>query len=338
MIIPVKLGKDSYEVIIERGILHHAGELLDLNRRVFIVTDSGVPRQYADTVAEQCKNVSIETIPMGERSKSYEMLQQLHSCMLKNGLSRKDCVVAVGGGVVGDLAGFAAATYMRGIDFYNIPTTVLSQVDSSVGGKTAINLDGVKNIIGAFWQPKRVLIDPDTLFTLPARHISNGLAEALKMAMTSDADLFVLFEENDPTEHLDEIIAASIRIKSAVVQADERETGLRKILNYGHTIGHGIESFEGLHGLLHGECVALGMLPMCGESARKRLIPVLEKLNLPICISLDIEKTYQALVHDKKADGEKVTVTFVNEPGSYQMREILLNDLKKKMEIISENK
>ena len=335
MILQVSLGDNTYDIFLERGVIDQAGKLLDLDRRVFIVTDSGVPNQYAETVAAQCREPFVEIVPMGEGSKSYPVLQMLHGRMLQAGFSRKDCVVTVGGGVVGDLAGFAAATYMRGIDFYNIPTTVLSQVDSSVGGKTAINLDGVKNVIGAFWQPKRVLIDPNTLKTLSRRHISNGLAEALKMAMTSDAELFRLFEEKDPTEHLDEIIAASVRIKAAVVEADEKEASLRRILNFGHTIGHGIESYESLHGLYHGECVALGMIPMCGKEARARLLPILKKLNLPTHYPLDVEKVYQSMIHDKKAVGEKVNVIFVHEPGCYEMREVPLRELKEKIQIIS---
>ena len=335
MIIPLNLDSKSYQIHIERGIMARAGELLNLDRRVFIVTDEGVPARYAETIAAQCREPAIETVPMGEGSKSYSALEHLHSRMLQLRFSRKDCVVAVGGGVVGDLAGFAAASYMRGIDFYNIPTTVLSQVDSSVGGKTAINLDGVKNTIGAFWQPRAVLIDPETLSTLPKRQISNGLAEALKMAMTSDMRLLSLFEEEEPAKRIDEIIAGSIRIKSAVVEADEKETGLRRILNFGHTIGHGIESFEELHGLCHGECVALGMIPMCGSEARARLLPILEKLGLPTSLSMDIGKVYDAMTHDKKADGDRVTVIFVRTPGSYEMKEIPLSELKERLSIIA---
>ncbi len=336
MIIPVNLGADSYEIRIERGILKKAGELLDLERRVLVVTDGGVPAGYAEAIAAQCREAAVETVPAGEGSKSYEMLRRLHSRMLAEGFSRKDCVVAVGGGVVGDLAGFAAATYMRGVDFYNVPTTALSQVDSSVGGKTAIDLDGVKNVIGAFWQPKAVLIDPDTLATLPDRRVSEGLAEALKMSLTSDAKLFGIFEKRDPKRELDGVIAASVRIKSAVVEADEREAGLRRILNFGHTIGHGIESCGELHELSHGECVALGMIPMCGEELRKRLIPILKKLDLPVKCPLDAEKVYAAMLHDKKADGGNVVAIFVDEPGKYEIREVRLSELKKRIELIAQ--
>ena len=167
MTIHMNLGKDSYDILVERGIIAKAHEHLNLNRRVLVVTDTGVPAEYAETVAALCKESVICNLEMGEASKSLEGFGRLLSAMLEHSFSRKDCVVAVGGGVVGDLAGFAASAYMRGIDFYNIPTTLLSQIDSSIGGKTAINFGGVKNIVGAFYQPKKVLIDPDLLKTLP---------------------------------------------------------------------------------------------------------------------------------------------------------------------------
>ena len=195
MTIFMNLGEDSYDIVVQRGILSKANEYLELDRRVLVVTDSGVPECYAKAVADQCKNSVICTLEQGEGSKSLEAFGRLLQVMLDNGFSRKDCVVAVGGGVVGDISGFAASAYMRGIDFYNIPTTLLSQIDSSIGGKTAINLGSVKNIVGAFYQPKKVLIDPDLLTTLPARQISNGLAEAVKMALTSDEELFDIFED-----------------------------------------------------------------------------------------------------------------------------------------------
>ena len=320
MTIHMNLGADSYDIVVERGILAKAGQYLNLNRRVLVVTDSGVPAEYARTVAEQCKTPVIYTVDMGEDSKSLETFGVLLQTMLAHGFSRKDCVVAVGGGVVGDLAGFVASAYMRGVDFYNMPTTLLSQIDSSIGGKTAINFGGVKNIVGAFYQPKKVLIDSDLLKSLPKRQISNGLAEAIKMALTSDETLFHIFEEKEIDCHLDEIIIRSLNIKKEVVEQDEKEAGLRKILNFGHTIGHGIESSEGMSELYHGECVALGMLPMCSENIRPRVIAVLEKCNLYREMAYDWEKITEAAFHDKKADGDTVTVTLVNEVGSFEMK------------------
>ena len=317
MTIHMNLGCDSYDIIVERGILSDADKHLDLNRRVLIVTDSGVPAEYARTVADKCKNSFICTVSEGEGSKSLEVFEKLLQTMLENGFSRKDCVVAVGGGVVGDLSGFAASAYMRGIDFYNIPTTLLSQIDSSIGGKTAINLGGVKNIVGAFYQPKKVLIDPELLSSLPPRQISNGLAEAIKMALTSDRELFDILENGDIEKSIDEIIIRSLNIKKDVVEKDERESGLRKILNFGHTVGHGIEASSELY---HGECVALGMIPMCGEAIRPRVIEVLKKCDLYREIEYDWEKITEAAFHDKKADGDTVTITTVETVGAFELK------------------
>lgn len=320
MTIHMNLGKDSYDILVERGILAKAHEHLNLNRRVLVVTDTGVPAEYAETVAALCKESVICTLEMGEASKSLEGFGRLLSAMLEHSFSRKDCVVAVGGGVVGDLAGFAASAYMRGIDFYNIPTTLLSQIDSSIGGKTAINFGGVKNIVGAFYQPKKVLIDPDLLKTLPPRQISNGLAEAIKVGLTSDEKLFDIFENGEIGSCLDEIIIRALMVKKNVVEQDEREAGLRKILNFGHTVGHGIESGGGMAELYHGECVALGMIPMCGEAVRPRLIEVLKKCGLYREMTYDWDRIAAAAFHDKKADGGSVTVTTVSEVGSFEMK------------------
>ena len=329
MTLRMELGTRSYDIVVERGSLQKAASLLDLDRKCLIVTGALVPKAYAETVAEQCAEPVIVTVDSGEGSKSFAVLEKLCSTMLAHDFHRGDCVVAVGGGVIGDLAGFAAASYMRGIDFYNLPTTVLSQVDSSIGGKTAINLDGVKNIVGAFWQPKKVLIDPDTLKTLPARQFSNGLAEAIKMACTSDAELFALLEQNDPADVIDEVILGSLRIKKAIVEQDEKEAGLRKMLNFGHTVGHGIESTGAL---LHGECVALGMLPMCSEPVRARLIPVLKKAGLPTEAAFDREAVWEAMRHDKKSSGGTTDIVLVDEIGRGRIERVTAEELRRRFD------
>lgn len=318
MTISMNLGENSYDIIVERGVLAHADQYLNLDRRVLVVTDSGVPARYAQTVAAGCKDGIICTVEQGEGSKSLDTFATLLQTMLDHGFSRKDCVVAVGGGVVGDLAGFAASAYMRGVDFYNIPTTLLSQIDSSIGGKTAVNFGGVKNSVGAFYQPKRVLIDPDLLSTLPPRQLSNGLAEAVKMALISDEELFALFENEDIAAHLDTVILRSLHVKKNVVEQDERESGLRRVLNFGHTVGHGIETSGA--DLYHGECVALGMLPFCAEAIRPRVIAVLKKCGLYRTLAYDWEAIAAAAFHDKKADGDAVTVIAVNEIGQFEMK------------------
>ena len=322
MIIRMELGDSSYDIVLERGCLKKAGELLNLDRKVFILTDDGVPAQYAETVAGQCREPHIHTVAHGEGSKSFAVLEELLTQMLELGFTRGDCVCSVGGGVVGDLGGFTAACYMRGIDFYNIPTTILSQVDSSIGGKTAVNLGGVKNIVGAFWQPRKVLIDPDTLDTLSDRQKSSGLAEAVKAGLIADPVLFAMFEDyaagGAPLD-LEKVIAASLMVKKNVVEQDERESGVRKILNFGHTIGHGIESVTGL---LHGECVAMGMIPMCSPAVRSRLIPVLGALRLPARVHADPAEVYKAVLHDKKMGDGFVSIVSVDTVGRYKIQNV----------------
>ena len=331
MIVSIKTGGGSYDVVLQQGCAGQAGHYLELRRRVLIVTDDGVPAAYAAAVAACCAAPHICTVPQGEGSKSIAVWQQLLETMQQQGFGRGDCVVAVGGGVVGDLAGFAASAYMRGIDFYNIPTTVLAQVDASVGGKTALNLGGIKNSIGAFYPPKAVLADLALLATLSRRQVANGLAEAVKIALTSDETLFRLFETEDPSAHLPEIICRSVCLKKAVIEADEKETGQRKILNFGHTIGHAIESVQGADGLLHGECVALGMLPMCSENVRARLLPVLRRLGLPVTCQFDREAVYRALLHDKKAAADGITVVETQRVGSCRLRTAAPEELAEKL-------
>ena len=328
MVLHLELQEHSYDIRVERGLLSHIGEYLNLKRRVLIVTDEGVPAEYARTVAAQCQSPVVETVPQGEGSKSFAVLERLCSRMLEAGFTRSDCVVAVGGGVIGDLAGFAAACFMRGIDFYNIPTTLLSQVDSSIGGKVAVNLSGVKNCVGAFHQPRAVMIDPDTLATLPPRQVANGMAEAIKMSLTSDADLFGIFERGEAFDRIEEVIIASLKIKKAVVEQDEKETGLRRILNFGHTLGHGIESAEALHGLYHGECIALGMLPMCADTVRARLLAVLKQVGLPTVSPVEPETVLGFISHDKKCAGKQISVVYVPAVGAFEIQQREVSDFR----------
>lgn len=330
MIVKVNLLNAPYEIKIENGIIMRAGSELNLNRKVLIVTDSGVPSEYAKTVKDQCKEGYIETVEQGEDSKSLSTFERLQMALLSHNFSRKDCVVAVGGGVVGDLSGFVASTYMRGIDFYNIPTTVLSSVDSSVGGKTAVNLGQVKNIVGTFYQPKKVLIDPDCLNSLSDRLISNGLAEAVKMAAAFDEELFESFEKGFSKEKLPEIIAKSVDLKRKVVEEDEKESGLRKVLNFGHTLGHGYELTSNGE-LLHGESVALGMLMMCSDEVKERLLKVYKNLKLPSFYDIDIDKAIEAVSHDKKSNGSKITCVVVEKIGSFEFKDMTTDELKEKM-------
>ncbi len=339
MIIPVKLGERSYDVVIEKGIFNSAEKELKLKRKVLIVTDDGVPFEYAKRISRKCEKSWISVIKSGENHKNLRTMEKLFALMLEKGFTRKDCVVAVGGGIVGDLAGFTAASYMRGIDFYNIPTTVLSCVDSSVGGKTAVNFGGVKNIIGAFWQPKKVLIDVELLHSLPERQISNGLAEAVKMALTFDKDFFEVFRKFDvekaglstDDDFLQEVIARSVQLKADVVEKDEKEAGLRKVLNFGHTIGHGIELCSRGR-LYHGECVALGMLCMSSEEVRGELLPILKKLKLPVSCRVNYKKALECVSHDKKGSGSTISCVLVKEAGTFELKDMTLEEIGQRMQ------
>ena len=329
MILPIKHSEGEYDIVIERGALDKISSYLNLNRKVLILTDSGVPTEYSGKVCSFCAFGYIYTIPEGEKSKSFDCYREILSFMAEKSFTRTDCVVAVGGGVCGDLGGFVASTYMRGVDFYNVPTTLLSQVDSSIGGKVAIDLCGFKNIVGAFYQPKKVVIDSNTLKTLDKRQVSAGLCESIKMAATCDKELFELIEKSTSLESdIDEIIIKSLKIKGDVVEKDPKEKGLRKVLNFGHTIGHAVESDESLGGLLHGECVAIGMIPMCAPSVQARLRAVLEKYGLPTAIHKEADTLISYIARDKKAKGEKITVIFVEEIGLFEMKDIPINGMK----------
>lgn len=317
--IRMELGEQSYDIHVGSGILSYLDTLINLERRIFIVTDSGVPREYAERVAALCRDSQILVIEQGEASKNLDTFAEICSQMLSFGMQRKDAVVAVGGGVVGDISGFAAASYMRGIDFYNIPTTLLSQVDSSIGGKVAVDFEGVKNIIGAFHQPKAVVIDTDVLKTLDKRQLAAGLAEAVKMSVTSDRELFELIEAGLWKTDIQKLIIRALLIKKSVVEADEREGSLRRILNFGHTFGHGVEAVSGLY---HGECVAIGMLPMCSPAVRKRLIPVLREMGLPTGFDGNIEGALDFMRHDKKGEGDFTYAVFSDEIGGFRIEKL----------------
>ena len=330
----MNLGERSYDIILKNGALENLYQFARLDRKVAVVTDSGVPAEYAQRVADQCRESTIITVPQGEASKSFKILESVLRQMLEFNMGRGDLVVAVGGGVVGDLAGFAAAIYMRGIDFINCPTTTLSMIDSSIGGKTAVDLGDTKNIVGAFWQPKLVIVDPATLSTLPRRHYINGLAEAVKAGLLADPELFAIFEKGDIDTQISEIIYRSLRFKKNVVEQDETERGMRKALNFGHTIGHGIEAVKGIKGrrtvgLFHGECVALGMLPMIESKAlQKRVRAVYRRIGLPTRTTYNKEKVLAEMLHDKKTQGGQITVIKVPGLGCWRAETIPVEGLR----------
>lgn len=323
-----KIKDINYPIIIERNALNKVNEYFNLdNKKVLIVTDDGVPKKYLETIEAKIDNAYTYVIKQGEASKNFDNYKNILEFMVKNKFTRTDCVIALGGGVVGDLSGFVSGSYMRGITFYNIPTTLLSQVDSSIGGKCAIDFLGVKNNIGCFNSPACVLIDPTTLDTLSDRQKSAGLAEVIKMALTSNKDLFEYILNNDAFSNIDYVIKEALEIKKYVVENDPFEENLRKVLNFGHTIGHAIESLSNGN-LLHGECVSLGMTYMIDKSIKNVLIEALSKYNLPTNTNIDIEKIIDLIKVDKKASGNMVSIVYVKTIGSFEFRKIKIDELK----------
>ena len=329
MKIPVSTQNNGYDIILERGVLSTLANLINLKRKCLIVTDDNIPTSYIDTIKNQCKEAYVYVIKHGENSKNIKNFEKILKYLVENNFTRTDCIIALGGGVVGDLAGFVASAYMRGIAFYNIPTTLLSMVDSSIGGKTAIDFCGIKNIIGAFYQPSAVIIDPDTLRTLKKRQIHAGLVEAIKMALCFDKDLFyTIYESKKLNKDIDEIIYRSLLIKRSVVEADEKENNIRKSLNFGHTIGHVIEAKYSPK-YLHGEAVGMGMMYFLSKAIKEKLLYLLKKYALPTAVDLSYEDAIELIKHDKKASSDIISIIYVNEVGKYEIRKEKIEELKK---------
>lgn len=335
----------GYDIQIGRNLLGDAArrcvECTPL-QHVIVITDDNVSPIYGETVHRQFVTSGIAadllSVPAGESSKSIEVATRLWTEILAGGTTRESTIVAVGGGMVGDLAGFVAASFARGLNFIQIPTTLLAQVDSSVGGKVAINLPSAKNMVGFFWQPKLVLADLDALDTLPQREYVAGLAEVVKYGMIADPSLFAQLESEIDSiltkdkSVLQSIVARCCQIKARVVREDERETtGRRAALNYGHTIGHALESIAGYGQLLHGEAIAIGMHCAAILAAERKMIPealvarqahLLSAFGLPISApEVDALELWKVVVQDKKTDASGVRFILPNQLGNVQFVE-----------------
>lgn len=332
----VPLPGRAYEICIERGILNEAGALcrgvLPKAQKLALVTDCNVAVLYGDSVEKSLKQAGFTVhrvvIPAGERSKSMEMLEHLYEEFIAFGLTRTDAVVALGGGVVGDLAGFAAATIMRGVDFIQIPTTLLAQVDSSVGGKVAVDLPSGKNLVGAFWQPKLVLMDPDCLETLSDAVFHDGMAEVIKYGCILDRDFFDRLVEcggrRGVMAQIESVLSTCCGIKADVVVQDEHDTGLRMLLNFGHTLGHAYEQAYHYETYTHGQAVAAGMvaaaelgkaLGMTPPDAAERIRAAVRCYGLPEEIACSMEAYRSAIGLDKKGDGDQIHVVMLERLG-----------------------
>ena len=352
-IVTIDLGARSYDIFIGLDLIAQIDDYIPeelAGRRVFIVTDENV-RSYAQGIAEAVRGAGavfcdVMVLPAGEKTKSYENLQKVQEWMLENTVQRKSLVMAVGGGVIGDLAGFAASTVLRGVPYVQVPTTLLSQVDSSVGGKTGINTRYGKNLVGSFYQPEGVVADLNTLETLPKRELLAGYAEVVKYGLLGDYDFFVWLEENgadvvalEPFA-LAQAIETSCRAKAAIVEADEHEAGKRALLNLGHTFGHALEAAAGYDGsLLHGEGVSIGMvmafdlsvrMGLCAADDLDRVRAHFLSVGLPVeasAIKASVDDLIDSMRRDKKVVGDKMTFILVGAIGEAFITQDVPEDL-----------
>ncbi len=343
----VRLGDRTYSILIGSGIFDKTGSTLSKvakSKRVAIISNRKVDKLFGgicrNSLEKSGFNVSTLALPDGERFKNLAQIEKIYKFLVKENFDRSDTIVALGGGVVGDMAGFAAATYMRGITFVQAPTTLLAQVDSSVGGKTGVDFPGGKNLIGAFYQPATVIADISALQTLPEREFRCGMAEVIKYGIIKDRNLFSFLEKNvgiirkRKVSPLKKIVAASCRIKADVVERDEREAGVRALLNYGHTFGHAIETALGFQKLKHGEAVAIGMVQAARFSCRvglasdatvKKISNLIKAYGLPVSMpaSLTPQEVVAGMKHDKKIICGRIRFVLIKNIGDSVIEENL---------------
>ncbi len=333
----------KYDILIKNGIVHQCGELIRpvvRGQNCLVVTDSNVEPLYLDIVVESLKNagftVKSHTFLAGEESKTLRTVEDMLGAFASAGLTRTDFAVALGGGVVGDLTGFAAAVYQRGIDYIGIPTTLLSQIDSSVGGKTGCDLVYGKNLAGAFHSPKAVLIDPECLNTLPQKFFSDGLAEAIKYGVIKSKSLFDRIVNEDAHSFIIDLIKECVSIKRDIVENDFFENGDRILLNFGHTIGHSIEKYYNFKDITHGEAVGIGMVIMalaaekngdCDKGVAKLITTALHKYNLPATTAIDMKKLCDGAFNDKKRRGSDIKIVIPKSIGVCAVKTLPCNNL-----------
>ncbi len=335
----------SYDILIGSGLLDKAGEYISAaitSRHVCVVTDDTVDALYSarmmSTLAKNGFSAVKFVFPHGEASKCHKTLIQLYDFLADNGFTRSDALIALGGGVTGDLTGFAAASYMRGIGFVQVPTTVLAQTDSSVGGKTAVDITGGKNLVGAFYQPQLVLCDTDTLDTLTPEFFADGMAEVVKYGMIKSRELFDILSEKDIRGNLEDIITRCVSIKAQVVENDEREKGERMLLNFGHTLGHAIEKYYNYTGMSHGYAVSIGMSVfthiaerrgMCDPGVADKLDGLLKKCGLPLTTDAPMDVLYKNSLGDKKRLSSGMNIIICSDIGTSSVCSMSIDEYEK---------
>lgn len=339
MELKVDLKDRSYPIIIEKGLINRVSEEIRKvykGKKIFIITDDNVNKYYGGKISEELKKndfeVKLLALKPGEQTKNFNTLSIVYNELLDFNLTRSDLIIALGGGVIGDLAGFVASTYLRGVDFVQIPTSLLAQVDSSVGGKVAVDLDRGKNLVGSFYHPKFVLIDPEVLNTLDNRFFIDGMAEVIKYGCIKDKQFFDYLEKMENNQQLinnmEVVIHKCCDIKRQVVENDEKDKGERMLLNFGHTLGHAIEQYYNYTKYSHGEGVAIGMYVISKISEEKgltkkgtsqRIKDILVKYNLPYELDVNIEETLEAINLDKKKLGNDLNVIILKEIGNSEI-------------------
>lgn len=338
----------SYQILIEKGLLKKAGQLIGeviKPKKIIVISDENVRGLYFQTLRASLEESGFEVIEHviepGEKSKTLSNMEKICEKMAQENMSRSDAVVALGGGVVGDLSGFVASSYMRGVDFIQIPTTLLSQVDSSVGGKVAVNLKNGKNLVGAFYNPKRVIIDPDCLKTLEEKYVKDGIAEVIKYGCIWDKELFSFLKEGSAPSYVVEnstrIIKRCCEIKRDVVQEDELDRGLRMLLNFGHTLGHGIEAYYDYKRYTHGYAVAIGMvlvssysesIGLTKEGTTDEIRGLLESYGLPSKLEgAQVKDIIDYTKRDKKVSNGKLNLIIIEEIGKARIHRMDLCDI-----------
>jgi 3-dehydroquinate synthase len=324
----VGIKDHPYDLFIDEGLITRLGDVIKHEGQAVIVTDTGVPIEYIKAAKESLNTPHVFTFNQGESNKTIETVAALIAKLQAALITRSDFIVAVGGGIVGDVAGFVASIYLRGIDFYNVPTTLLSQIDSSVGGKVGVNSPVSKNAIGAFKQPRGVFIDPTVLNTLEERQFNSGVAELIKHALIKDADLFHDLETKPFSKNIIDFILRSVSIKRDIVVKDVYDQNERQLLNFGHTIAHGLEKIS-KHDLLHGEAVAIGMSYMSKDLPEyERVVALLKKFSLPTETPFSYEQLKSVMSLDKKTKKDSITLVLLESLGKAVLSTGSLNDLK----------
>lgn len=332
--INIPLPSTPYNVYLEEHLLDHFSSYLTTVDDMVIITDSGIPTAYVHTVKEQLNDPLVFTIPAGEESKSLANYQAIIEEIIAQNIPKSGTVIALGGGVVGDLSGFIASTYMRGISFIQIPTTLLSQIDSSVGGKVAVNSKLAKNAIGTFYQPKAVFIDPIVLNTLEENQLHSGLAEMIKYGLIKEPSIIDILEKDDWRSNLLELIETSIIVKRDIVLQDEFDQGMRHILNYGHTLGHAIEQHSNYQ-FLHGEGIAIGMACMARKTPfYQRLVAVLKQFDLPYTLPYPLKELVPYILKDKKVHDKFLHFVLVETLGQAIIKPIPIEKVQEYLEEI----